>query len=286
MNALVNDQLGRLRLLLGDPRVTAQFQAWAGRPARFARYTSRTLYPGVRTRERDQRRLEVDRGLLRPAARVGADGSQGALPRRGRRTDREAAGTGQVAGQARHQEVVRQQGRSLAEQGRRVHPRCHAPRRPRTADPPRGAGSAARRADHQLLDARVHADATAGTASLRRDAAVAGRQSRGAVPPRHRRGSPIPRCRWCGGGAAACVDCGRGSASTADRLQVIRTSASFASAEYAREFAAQLREGRRGVPDGRGRARNGPRTSSNGITDDAAALAAVPHPRVLRCRRR
>ena len=32
MNALVNDQLGRLRLLLGDPRVIAQFQAWAGRP--------------------------------------------------------------------------------------------------------------------------------------------------------------------------------------------------------------------------------------------------------------
>ena len=57
MNALVNDQLGRLRLLLGDPRVTSQFQAWANRPARFARYTSRTLYPGVRTRERDQRRL-------------------------------------------------------------------------------------------------------------------------------------------------------------------------------------------------------------------------------------
>ena len=57
MNALVNDQLGRLRLLLGDPRVTAQFDAWAGRPARFARYTSRTLYPGIRTRERDTRRL-------------------------------------------------------------------------------------------------------------------------------------------------------------------------------------------------------------------------------------
>ncbi|GIH71558.1 DEAD/DEAH box helicase [Sphaerimonospora thailandensis] len=57
MNALVNDQLGRLRLLLGDPRVTAQFSAWAGRPARFARYTSRTLYPGVRRVEKDQARL-------------------------------------------------------------------------------------------------------------------------------------------------------------------------------------------------------------------------------------
>ena len=58
MNALVNDQLGRLRLLLGDNRVTTQFHAWAGRPARFARYTSRTLYPGVRKVERDQSRLK------------------------------------------------------------------------------------------------------------------------------------------------------------------------------------------------------------------------------------
>lgn len=57
MNALVNDQLGRLRLLLGDPRVTTQFDEWAGRPARFARYTSRTLYPGVRKVEKDQQRL-------------------------------------------------------------------------------------------------------------------------------------------------------------------------------------------------------------------------------------
>lgn len=59
MNALVNDQLGRLRLLLGDPRVSTQFMAWAGRPARFARYTSRALYPGIRTRERDDRRLKA-----------------------------------------------------------------------------------------------------------------------------------------------------------------------------------------------------------------------------------
>jgi len=57
MNALVNDQLGRLRLLLGDPRITDKFTAWAGRPARFARYTGRTLYPGVRDAKKDQRRL-------------------------------------------------------------------------------------------------------------------------------------------------------------------------------------------------------------------------------------
>ena len=49
-----------------------QFIAWAGRPARFARYTSRTLYPGVRTRQKDQTRLRpIERfyiSLLQQAA--------------------------------------------------------------------------------------------------------------------------------------------------------------------------------------------------------------------------
>ncbi|MEW6392354.1 MAG: DEAD/DEAH box helicase [Pseudomonadota bacterium] len=58
MNALVNDQLGRLRLLFGDPRVVALFEGWAGRTAHFARYTSRTPYAGVRTRQKDSRRLK------------------------------------------------------------------------------------------------------------------------------------------------------------------------------------------------------------------------------------
>jgi ATP-dependent helicase YprA (DUF1998 family) len=57
MNALVNDQLGRLRLLFGDPRIIQKFVEWSGRPARFARYTSRTLYPGVRTEQKDKDRL-------------------------------------------------------------------------------------------------------------------------------------------------------------------------------------------------------------------------------------
>ena len=57
MNALVNDQLGRLRLLFGDPRIVEKFMEWSGRPARFARYTSRTLYPGVRDEKKDQKRL-------------------------------------------------------------------------------------------------------------------------------------------------------------------------------------------------------------------------------------
>jgi len=65
MNALVNDQLGRLRLLFGDPRVKEAAIATGGRPIRFARYTSRTLYPGVRTTERDQTRLKpVERYFL------------------------------------------------------------------------------------------------------------------------------------------------------------------------------------------------------------------------------
>jgi ATP-dependent helicase YprA (DUF1998 family) len=58
MNALVNDQLGRLRLLLGDPRIVQRFVGWSGRPVRFARYTSRTLYPGVRDKDKDQDRLK------------------------------------------------------------------------------------------------------------------------------------------------------------------------------------------------------------------------------------
>lgn len=57
MNALVNDQLGRLRAILGDPRLAQTFKGWCGRPPRFARYTSRTPYAGVRTADKDRTRL-------------------------------------------------------------------------------------------------------------------------------------------------------------------------------------------------------------------------------------
>jgi ATP-dependent helicase YprA (DUF1998 family) len=75
MNALVNDQLGRLRAMFGDPRLTALFSKWSGRPARFARYTSRTPYAGVRTPKKDQRRLrsfedfyvDIERATRSPA---------------------------------------------------------------------------------------------------------------------------------------------------------------------------------------------------------------------------
>lgn len=58
MNALVNDQLGRLRSVFSDSRVVELFMQWSGRPPRFARYTSRTPYAGVRTPKRDQRKLK------------------------------------------------------------------------------------------------------------------------------------------------------------------------------------------------------------------------------------
>lgn len=48
MNALVNDQLGRLRVLFGSNDVARWFTDRTGRPMKFARYTGRTLYPGRR----------------------------------------------------------------------------------------------------------------------------------------------------------------------------------------------------------------------------------------------
>lgn len=59
MNALVNDQLGRLRTLFGSAAVRAWFTDKANRPAKFGRYTGRTLYPGARDARRDQKRLKT-----------------------------------------------------------------------------------------------------------------------------------------------------------------------------------------------------------------------------------
>jgi predicted TIM-barrel fold metal-dependent hydrolase len=59
MNALVNDQLGRLRSLFGDHRIVALFNQWTQRPPRFAQCTSRTPYAGVRTRDKDSRKLRA-----------------------------------------------------------------------------------------------------------------------------------------------------------------------------------------------------------------------------------
>jgi hypothetical protein len=62
MNALVNDQLGRLRAIFGDPRLVQQFDEWAGRPPTFARYTSRTPYAGTRLGKRRGKNREVRDG--------------------------------------------------------------------------------------------------------------------------------------------------------------------------------------------------------------------------------
>lgn len=49
MNALVNDQLGRLRSLFASTEVTEWFERHGSRVAKFARYTGKALYPGARS---------------------------------------------------------------------------------------------------------------------------------------------------------------------------------------------------------------------------------------------
>lgn len=57
MNALVNDQLGRVRNFFGNDEIVNTVYNWSGRPIRFARYTSRTLYPGRRTKDKDIQKM-------------------------------------------------------------------------------------------------------------------------------------------------------------------------------------------------------------------------------------
>ena len=58
MNALVNDQLARLRLLFGDQTVAGEFQeVGCQRFPRFGMYTGRTPYPGRRNAARDGERV-------------------------------------------------------------------------------------------------------------------------------------------------------------------------------------------------------------------------------------
>jgi len=58
MNALVNDQLSRIRRLLGSGRGSELVSAGRPFPVRFASYTGRTAYPGPRTSKRDTERIE------------------------------------------------------------------------------------------------------------------------------------------------------------------------------------------------------------------------------------
>lgn len=58
MNALVNDQLSRIRRLFGTPQASALISQGRPNPVRFASYTGRTPYPGPRTSKRDGERIE------------------------------------------------------------------------------------------------------------------------------------------------------------------------------------------------------------------------------------
>lgn len=58
MNALVNDQMSRLRLLYGDDRVKDIFKEKGGRPVTFGMYTSRTPYAGSQSYGKDKTHLD------------------------------------------------------------------------------------------------------------------------------------------------------------------------------------------------------------------------------------
>ncbi|MGE7023815.1 DEAD/DEAH box helicase [Solibacillus cecembensis] len=58
MNALVNDQMSRLRLLYGDERVKKMFKDKGGRPLTFGMYTSRTPYAGTQSYGKDRTHLD------------------------------------------------------------------------------------------------------------------------------------------------------------------------------------------------------------------------------------
>ncbi len=80
MNALVNDQLGRLRVLFGADLLARWFTDRTGRPVKFARYTGRTLYPGRRCADTNRHRERLQslifycglesRAVLDPATRA------------------------------------------------------------------------------------------------------------------------------------------------------------------------------------------------------------------------
>jgi ATP-dependent helicase YprA (DUF1998 family) len=58
MNALVNDQLARIRKIFGDERVASVLRQGRGRTVQFGSYTGRTPYPGRRSAARDARYLK------------------------------------------------------------------------------------------------------------------------------------------------------------------------------------------------------------------------------------
>ena len=58
MNALVADQLARVRKMFGNPEVAKRLASLRGRPVQFGMYTSRTPYPGIRERDKDVKHIQ------------------------------------------------------------------------------------------------------------------------------------------------------------------------------------------------------------------------------------
>lgn len=58
MNALVNDQVSRIRRLLGNTLVSSLISRGRSRPVRFGSYTGRTSYPGFRSPAKDTQNIE------------------------------------------------------------------------------------------------------------------------------------------------------------------------------------------------------------------------------------
>lgn len=169
MNALVNDQLGRLRTLFGDPRTIAMFEKWAKRPALFARYTSRTPY-GSALRTPGRKSARINRGFFRSDRRRQAP--LRARPReRGGRTSGpafcDATKARKVARQGERFRLARQAADAVGQAG------CPARARRRASYAPRGACVATRPSHYELLDAGIHDDAAHRAAHLRRDARMA-----------------------------------------------------------------------------------------------------------------
>ena len=137
MNALVNDQLGRLRNCSARSFGEKGVHGRRRRPAKFGRYTGRTLYPGRSERSAGQERLETLGYYLK---------HRGGARERQRTRDQELVETlrreGALAGQARQlrrlrrpAQLVRQ---SRAASGRRERQSARArmsDRRPGTIEP-------------------------------------------------------------------------------------------------------------------------------------------------------
>lgn len=81
MNALVNDQLGRLRRLFGSNEVVGSLRSGGARQATFGMYTSRAPYPGERSKQKDKKhvtdvlqRLYIDNMTAELRERLKAEG--------------------------------------------------------------------------------------------------------------------------------------------------------------------------------------------------------------------